>query len=163
MMCFVPHSTLIGYHTRKMVRTIPLMYFVIYWSRINKNYLTKEILVESTRITCSRSRASLTTRREDILTLLVVNMNVLTRKLNWWLRSHRPIGRIERRRPANTVEKWAIMRKHVGRKLMTDNIRWNSLNGMFQVYDWLFSRSTHLLSISKLLKHCMLTHWRRNR
>ena len=118
-MCYVPHSTSIGDHLRKMVRIIYLMYFVTYWSRINKNYLMKGILVVSIRLTCVRERERKTKRREDISMFLEVNNNVPTKILNWRLRSHRHLRRIKRRRPITTMETWDMSRKCVGRIFLT--------------------------------------------
>lgn len=122
-MCSIPHSTFGGDCIRKMVRTIHLMYFMIYVVRINKNCLMKASLVVSTKITCSSAREIISTRREDILTFLVVHMNASMRKLNWIMMSNCPLEIIERIIPIATMEKWDMSRKHVGWKLMTDKRR----------------------------------------
>lgn len=162
MMCFVPHSTPIGDHVRKMVRIIPLMYSMTYWSRINKNFLMNGSLVIRIKLTCSRARESITIRRGDVPTFLAANRNVHIRKLDWSVRSHWTLKRIRTRRLVATMERWDMLRKPIRRKLMTWKRRWSSLNGMWKLCNQLVGRLTHLPSMSELLKHCMLTHRRIN-
>lgn len=116
---------------RKMVMIIPLMYFFIFWSMINKNCLMMGSLVVSIMLTCSRVRASGTIMGEDTPTFLVENKNVWTRKSNWRPRSHQPLGRIERRRLVVVVERWDMLRKCVGRKFLTWKRRRSSLKEMW--------------------------------
>ena len=58
---FVP----IGGLVRRMVRIIPLMYFVIYLLEINKSYLMKKILVVNNKIICLREKEIRSTRIGD--------------------------------------------------------------------------------------------------
>ena len=131
MMCYVLHSTPLGDCIRKMIRIIPLMYYVDYWPRINTKLLMKGSLVVSINLTWSRAREIKTIRKEDVLMFLVENMNVWTRKINWISRSHRYLGRIKRRRLVATMERWYMSRKHVGRKIMTWKRRWRNLKEMW--------------------------------
>ena len=133
-----------------------------YWSRVNKNFLMKGILVVTIILTCSRARTSRTIRREDVRTFLVVNRYVSTIKLNQRPRSHHPLRRIERRRPIATVERWYMPRKRVGRKLLTWKRRRSSLKGMWQLCDWPVSQPTHLLPMSEFINCCMLRCRRMN-
>lgn len=104
MMCFSPHLAPIGGHLRKMVRTIPFMYFVIYLLMIKKSFLMKIILVVRMRFNCSREREIIITRKYDIQILLEVNKNVSTRKIKGRLMSLHPLRRIKRRRHVATME-----------------------------------------------------------
>lgn len=114
MMCSSPHFAPIGGHVRKMVKTIPLMYFVVYWLRINKSLFMRGSLVVTITLTCSRERARIITRKEDVHMLLEIDKNVSTRKINGKLMSRRPCERIRKRKHIANVERWDMWRKCVG-------------------------------------------------
>ena len=161
-MCSTLHSAPIKDHLTNMVRTIPLTFSVIYWLRIKRNYLMKGSLVVSIRLTFLGVRESIIIKRKDVLTFLVGNKNSRTKKLNWILRIHQPLWRIKLRRLVTTVEKRDMLRKHIGRKLMTWRRRWSILKEMWPLYDQLVGHPMHLSSTLKILKRCMLTCQRMN-
>ena len=82
MMCYAHHLAPTGDHVMRTVKTITLMYFVIYLLGINKSYLMIGSLVVNNKNTCLREKVKRSTRIEDVPMVLALERNVSTRKLN---------------------------------------------------------------------------------
>jgi hypothetical protein len=78
-----------------------------------------ERLVVKNNITCLRAMVRISTRVEDVPTILAPDRNVCTRKLNGRPESHPTLQRIGRRRLVGTMGRLDMLRSHVGRKALT--------------------------------------------
>ena len=153
MMCLTHRFTPIGDLVRRTVRTIPLMYFVIYWLDIKRSCLMKGRLVIRNKLILLMEKESRITRIEDMLTILVLDTNVPTRKLSWSLESHRTLRNIERRRLVDTVGR-LVMFRIVGKGVFPWKRRLKFLKEMWKLHIRLVSQPMTSPSMSELPKDC---------
>ena len=146
---------LIGCDARKMVRILPLILYVICWSRTNKSCLKKGSLVEKTRLTCWKVRSN------QILKNVVERINDQNLSTNLQKRipknHHCWLINVGRRRPIGIVQRWDISTRNVGRKWRTLKER----SSICRIVPRMGSQLTNLLknipSLSALPRHYMLT------
>lgn len=156
-MCYVPHFAPIRCHARKMARNTPLILYVIYWLRINKNFLMKGILVVSTRLTYSMLRSSMITKKGFDRAPWTEDGSVSTMIPRRKQMSQHQTRKIERRKFVITMERWEMWIKPTGRKEKTWKKRSRISKEIWCLFGWPINSWIILPFMLGLPRHYMIT------